>query len=107
VYGSIEEIVRFLREIGAVDIEMCVHLLIHHEANVENRRRGNCSFRDMTTLPGNRSYFETGIVHPTHIHIYVRGENICIVLLAGRYQLCTTLRSPRSRVTLQDYVHEV
>ena len=27
VYGSKEEIVRFLREIGSVDLEMCVHPL--------------------------------------------------------------------------------
>ena len=36
VYGSKEEIVRFLRETGAVDAKMCVHFLIDRRKLIAN-----------------------------------------------------------------------
>ena len=36
VYGSKEEIVRFLRETGSVDVEMCVYLRVHHRMLISN-----------------------------------------------------------------------
>ena len=36
IYGSKEEIVRFLREMGAVDVEMCVYLPMHRRKLISN-----------------------------------------------------------------------
>lgn len=49
IYGSKEEIVRLLLEIGAVDTEMCVHLSTHHKADVDFIGGGSCSSPNVTT----------------------------------------------------------
>jgi hypothetical protein len=36
VYGSKEEIVRFLREMGSVDVEMCVYPPVHRRKLTSN-----------------------------------------------------------------------
>ena len=50
VYGSRQEIVKFLREMGSVDVEMCVYRPVHRsKAYPECIGSGNCSFRNVTT----------------------------------------------------------
>ena len=53
VYGSKEEIVRFLREMGVRRCRnVCLSFDISQKAYVECIGRGNCSFRNVTTHPG-------------------------------------------------------
>jgi hypothetical protein len=54
VYGSKEEIVRFFREMGVVDIEMCVYPRMYRRklTYVESMiGHGDCSLRNVTTWP--------------------------------------------------------
>jgi hypothetical protein len=53
VYGSREEIVRFFREMGAVDVQTCVYPLnASQKAHIESIGRDNCLFRKTLTRRG-------------------------------------------------------
>jgi hypothetical protein len=58
VYGSKEETVRFLREMGIVDVEMCVYpSLAMRRRSLRYIGRGNYSFHKATTQPMEQNPF--------------------------------------------------
>ena len=87
IYGSREGIVRFLRELGNMDLKMCVYLLLHCRRLTSNPSVLDPA-RSVTCLhiQGCRTDSEIRVVHYTHVHIYYGSKNICHVL-ARRYYL--------------------
>ena len=87
IYGSREEIVRFLREMGTMDIKMCVHpslycRMLTSMASILGTARPTMSLY----IQGFRTNPEIGVVHSMLVQIYNRSTNLCRVL-ARRYDL--------------------
>ena len=87
IYGSREEIVRFLREMGIMDVEMCVNpslycRILTSMTSILGTRRLIMSLH----IQGFRTNPEIGFVHSMLVQIHYRSTNLCHVL-ARRYDL--------------------
>ena len=87
IYGSREEIVKFLREMGIMDVKMCVNPLLYCRMLTSTtstlgtaRPTLSLHIQEFRTNP------EIGVVHSMLVQIYNRSTNLCRVL-ARRYDL--------------------
>jgi hypothetical protein len=87
IYGSREEIVRFLREMGIIDVKMYVYPSLYCRTLTSNTSAlGTARSATSLHIQGFRTHSEIGIVHNMLIQINYRSTNLCRVL-ARRYHL--------------------
>ena len=87
IYGSKEEIVRFLREIGAVDDNMYVFgFRCSGEITLRRQREGIACVTERTGRGKFRAHFKIRIVCRAPLRVYIRRASLCC-LLAGRNHL--------------------